>query len=106
MGFLQKIRAIWQRLGIIQQALLIAVVLTFAIVGGLLVHWARRPDMRMLYQQLSPEEAAKILEKIAEAGVPYELRDGGTSIYAPKEKIYKLRLDMAKEGLPEGEQGG
>jgi flagellar M-ring protein FliF len=106
MGFLQKIRAIWQRLGIIQQALLIAVVLTFAIVGWLLVHWARKPDMRMLYQQLSPEEAAKIVEKIAEAGVPYELRDGGTSIYAPKEKIYQLRLDMAKEGLPEGEQGG
>lgn len=106
MGFLQKIRAIWQRLGIIQQALLIAVVLTFAIVGGLLVHWARKPDMRMLYQQVSPEEAAKIVEKIAEAGVPYELRDGGTSIYAPKEKIYQLRLDMAKEGLPEGEQGG
>jgi flagellar biosynthesis/type III secretory pathway M-ring protein FliF/YscJ len=32
----------------------------------------------------------------------------GDSLYFifPKEKIYQLRLDMAKEGLPEGEQGG
>jgi flagellar M-ring protein FliF len=106
MGFFQKIRAIWRKLGVIQQALVIAVVVTFVIVGSLLVHWARKPDMRMLYQQLSPEEAAKIVEKIAEKGTSYELREGGTTIYAPKEKIYQLRLDMAREGLPEGEQGG
>jgi flagellar M-ring protein FliF len=106
MGFFQKIRAIWQKIGIVQQALLVTIVLTFGIVGALLVHWARRPDMRMLYQELSAEEAAKITEKIAEKSIPYELRNGGTSIYAPKEKIYQLRLDMAKEGLPESEQGG
>ncbi len=106
MGFFQKIRAVWQKIGIVQQALLVTIVLTFVIVGALLVHWARRPDMRMLYQELSAEEAAKITEKIAEKSIPYELRNGGTSVYAPKGKIYQLRLDMAKEGLPESEQGG
>jgi len=106
MGFFQKIRAILQKISVVQQVLLVTVVLTFTIVGALLVHWARKPDMRMLYQELAPEEAAKITEKIAEKSIPYELRDGGTSIYAPKEKIYQLRLDMAREGLPEGEQGG
>jgi flagellar M-ring protein FliF len=106
MGFFQKIRAIWQKIGVVQQALLVTIVLTLVIVGALLVHWARRPDMRMLYQELSPEEASKITEKIVEKGTTYELHDGGTSIYAPKEKIYQLRLDMAREGLPEGEQGG
>jgi flagellar M-ring protein FliF len=106
MGFFQKIRAIWQKIGVVQQALLVTIVLTFVIVGALLVHWARRPDMRMLYRELSPEEAAKITEKIAEKNISYELRNGGTTVYAPKEKIYQLRLDMAKEGLPEGEQGG
>lgn len=106
MGFLEKIRAVWRKISVIQRALLVTVVLTFTITGGLLVHWVRKPDMRMLYQGLSPEEAAKIVEKIAEKSIPYELRDGGAGIYAPKEKIYQLRLDMAKEGLPEGEQGG
>lgn len=106
MNFFQKIRAIWQQITLIQRALLVAIVLTLVIVGALLTHWARRPDMRMLYQELAPEEAAKITEKIAEQGIAYELRNGGTSIYVPKEKVYQLRLDMAKEGLPAGEQGG
>jgi flagellar M-ring protein FliF len=106
MGFVQKIRVIWEKIGLVQRALLVAIVLTFVIVSGLLVHWARRPDMRMLYKDLVPEEAAEITEKINEQGIAYELKNRGTSIYVPKEKVYQLRLDMAKEGLPAGEQGG
>jgi len=106
MGFAQKIKLVWQKIGLVQRALLIAIVLTFTIVGVLLTHWARRPDMRMLYQELAPEEASEITEKISEQSIAYELRNGGTSIFVPKEKVYQLRLDMAKEGLPAGKQGG
>jgi flagellar biosynthesis/type III secretory pathway M-ring protein FliF/YscJ len=70
MNFLQRARAVWQKISLVQRALLTAVVLTFVIVGALLVHWARRPDTRMLYQDLSPEEASKITEKISEDAVP------------------------------------
>ena len=106
MNFFQQINAVWQKVGVVQRALLIAVVLTLSIVGFLLTKWARTPDMVMLYQELAPEEAAKITDKIAGKSIPYELRNGGTSVYAPREKIYQLRLDMAKDGLPGGAQGG
>lgn len=106
MGFFNRIRAIWEKIGLVQRALLVAITVTFVIVGGLLIHWAQRPDMRLLYQDLAPEEAAQITEKIGEKAIAYELRNGGTSIYVPKEYVYQLRLDMAKEGLPAGDQGG
>ncbi len=106
MDFFQKISAVWRKVSLIQRALLLAVVMTGVMVAALLVHWARRPDMRMLYQGLSPSEASKITEKISEKDIRYELRDGGTTIYVPKNNVYQLRLDMAKEGLPLGEQGG
>jgi flagellar M-ring protein FliF len=106
MNFFQKLNAVWQKVGLVQRALLIAIFLAFIGIGVLLINWARRPDLRMLYQQLSPEEASKITEKINEKGIVYELRNGGTTIYVPKENVYQLRLDMAKDGLPEGQQGG
>ncbi len=106
MNLLQKIGAIWQKIGLVQRFFLIAIMLTFFGVGALLTHWARKPDLRLLYQDLDPEEAAKITEKISEKGIVYDLRAGGTSIYVPKEQVYQLRLDMAKEGLPIGTQGG
>jgi len=106
MAFLQRINAVWQSISLIQRALLVAVVLTFAIVSALLVHWARKPEMRMLYQHLAPNEASKIVEKIGEKGISYELKGGGRSIYVPKDKVYHLRMDMAREGLPEDDQKG
>jgi len=106
MNFFQNIRAVWQNVSLVQQALLIAIVLTFIIGGVLLTNWAIRPDMGVLYSNLEPEEAAKITEKISEKEIDYELRNNGTTIYAPKNEISQLRLDMAKEGLPTGSQEG
>ncbi len=106
MEFLQKLALIWRKVSLVHRALLAAVVLASVIMGSLLFHWARRPDMRMLYQDLPPAEASRITEKISEKGIPYELRDGGTTIYAPRQRIYQLRLDLAKDGLPVGEQNG
>ncbi|MFA5238941.1 MAG: flagellar basal-body MS-ring/collar protein FliF [Phycisphaerae bacterium] len=106
MNFLQKIEVIWKNVSMVQRVLLIATMLTVVAVGVFLIHWARRPDMGLLYSNLDTEEAAKITEKISEKGIAYKLANGGTTIYTPKENISQLRLDMAKEGLPEGGQKG
>jgi flagellar M-ring protein FliF len=106
MDFLQKIIAIWQKVNLVQRVVLVAVVAACAIAASLLVHWARQPDMRMLFQELAPTEAAKVVDKISEKGIAYQLRDGGTSVYVPRQYVYQLRLDLAKEGLPSSEQNG
>ena len=106
MNFLQKIVAVWQKINVVQRALLMAIILAMGAIGMLMTHWAKMPDMQMLYADLSPEDAAKVTDKISEKGITYELRNGGKSIYAPREKIYQLRIDLAKDGLPGGDQGG
>ncbi len=106
MDFLQKILLVWQKVSLVQRALLAAVVVAVVLIGVLLTHWARQPDMRMLYQELSPTEASKITEMISEKGIPYLLRDGGTTVFVPRQHVYQLRLDLAKEGLPTGDQKG
>ena len=106
MDVLQKILLIWQKISLMQRALLAGVAVASLLVGSLLVYWARRPDMRMLYQDLSPAEASKVTDKINEKEIAYELRDSGTTIYVPAQHVYQLRLDLAKEGLPASEQNG
>ena len=103
---LQNFREIWQRMSLLQRVGLLTVVLAVVGAGGVLVAWARQPHMVMLYSSLSPEEASKIVEKIRDDGTRYELKEGGTTIYVPEEKVYSLRLAMASLGLPAGDQGG
>ena len=106
MGFLDKINAVWGKIGIVQRALLFSIVIACIITGSLLTKWATTADMRLLYEGLPPEEAGKVVDKIAEAGVQYKLGANGTSIFVPEDKVYQLRLTMAREGLLKDTQGG
>lgn len=106
MNFLQQTAAIWQNVSIVQKALLVSIVLAIVLVGGLFTYWAQMPDMKVLYSGLDPEEASKITDKISEKGIVYKLNSSGTTVYVPKQNVTQLRLDMAKEGLPDSGQKG
>lgn len=105
-NFLLNLRETWQRTGLMQRVLLLTMVLACIVAGTLLVGWAQKPSLALLYTGLEPEEASKIVEKIRDANIPYELRSGGTSVYVPQEKVYTLRLELAGAGLPAGDQRG
>lgn len=99
MGVFQNINAIWSKVGLVQKALLSAIVIACILTGILLTQWATRPDMRLLFGNLSIEESAKITEKISEQNVFYEVRGNGSSIYVPADQIYTLRASLARDGL-------
>ncbi|WP_448590015.1 flagellar basal-body MS-ring/collar protein FliF [Thermodesulfobium sp.] len=61
-----------------------------------------RPQMAPLFTNLSPADGAAIVAKLKEQKIPFELKDSGTTILVPKDKVYELRLSMAAQGLPEG----
>ena len=103
---LDNFKEIWRRTSLVQRVLLLGIVLGFAGAGFFLVNWARQPDLAILYTSLDPEQAAKVADKIRDQGVPFELTNGGTTILAPAEKIYSLRLVMAGQGLPKNDQSG
>ena len=105
MGFLQKINLIWQKVGVVQRALLVAVVLACVITGGLLTKWASTANMELLYGDLPLEDVDKIVNKLREQGVQYKLQ-GNSNIYVSDDKVLELRASLAGEGLPEGGEQG
>lgn len=103
---LQNFREIWQRMSLIQRLLLVGIVLACVGASALLVGYARKPDMALLYANLASEEAGRIVEKVRESGTPFEIRSEGTAIYVPSDKVHSLRLSLAGQGLPKGDQAG
>jgi len=103
---MSNIREIWVRMGLVQRVLLAAILAACVGATALLVGWARTGAMALLYADLAPEEASRIVEKIRESGTALELRAGGTAVYVPTDKVYSLRLDLAGQGMPAGDQRG
>lgn len=90
-----------RRLSIAQRLALAAVALGAIAAIVALVMVANRPSYGILFSNLDPQDAAKIVEKLQEKKIPYQLEDAGKTILVPKEKIYDVRLSLAGEGLPQ-----
>jgi flagellar M-ring protein FliF len=106
MGILENIQQVWEKVSLTQRVLLIAVVLTAGAGGTLIVQWARRPDMKLLCRGLSPEEIAQVVERIQAQDIHYDLRVNGTAVYVPGKDLYKLKMDVAREGIVSNSKSG
>jgi flagellar M-ring protein FliF len=105
-GNLKGMAEVWQRMSLLQRLTLAAILLGCAGACASLVYWARKPQMALLYSNLSPGDASKIIDKVRDGDTPYELKEGGTAVYVPDGKVYALRLAMAQQGLPASDQAG
>ena len=67
-----------------------------------LVLFAHSIEYRVLFSNLSSEDAGLIVSRLQEKKTPYRLSAGGDTISVPGEKVSELRLEMAASGLPKG----
>lgn len=84
------------------QKMMIGVVTLGAIAGIIfLITVVNAPTYGTLFSNLNPEDASKIVAKLQEKSIPYQLNESGKSILVPKDKVYETRLSLAGEGLPQ-----
>lgn len=84
-----------------QQRLMIAgiAVVTFVLLGFIFFIF-NEPTYSTLYSNLSQEDASQVVNYLSAEKVPYKIIGNGTTITVPKDKIYKVRLDLASKGVP------
>ncbi|WP_333896654.1 flagellar basal-body MS-ring/collar protein FliF [Mixta calida] len=81
--------------------LIIAVAAAAAIVVALVL-WAKTPDYRVLYNNLSNEDGGAIVTQLTQMNIPYRFEENGGALMVPAEKVHELRLRLAQQGLPKG----
>lgn len=59
-------------------------------------------SMAPLYTGLSLEDSAKIVAELEKTGTPYELVANGSEILVPSDRVLRMRMSMAGQGLPSG----
>lgn len=81
---------------------------TIMIIGGFiaLVLWVNRPEFQVLFANLDTADAARITQKLNEKKIPYQLKEGGNAILVPNDMVYQLRLELASDGIPRGQNTG
>ncbi len=77
---------------------------TFALIGffAFLILRVTAPEMTPLFTNLTLDDSAAIAKELDREGVSYQLRGQGNVILVPKDRVARLRMQLAESGLPKG----
>ncbi|MBI5265259.1 MAG: flagellar M-ring protein FliF [Bradyrhizobium sp.] len=80
------------------------VAVSAALIGffAFLIMRVTTPQMTTLFTDLSIEDSSSIIKDLERQGITFELRNEGSSIMVPKDKVTRLRMKLAEGGLPKG----
>jgi flagellar M-ring protein FliF len=67
-----------------------------------LIFWAKSPDYRVLYSNISDQDGGAIVAQLTQMNVPYRFQESGGAIMVPEDKVHEARLTLAQLGLPKG----
>src|ERR1700729_749994 len=80
------------------------VAVTAALIGffAFVIMRVTTPQMTTLFTDLSMEDSSGIIKDLERQGIPFEIRNEGSIILVPKDKVTRLRMKLAEGGLPKG----
>lgn len=58
------------------------------------------PAMSPLFSGLAMSDSARIVAELEKNGTPYELRGDGSEVLVPSDRVLRLRMTMAEQGIP------
>lgn len=102
----RKYRDIWSRLGINQK---VSLVLSFGFVFAgmvLMLVWASRPRMEILYRNLEPQDMASVTTILEENNHKYTISETGSTIYVEADSVHQVRMLLASADLPQSGEIG
>jgi flagellar M-ring protein FliF len=98
--FTQQWKQLWLGMSLARRVGLAATTVVCVALIVAVGYWAAQPDWRVLYSNLSAEDAGAVTAKLQTQNVSFRLSGGGTTILVAAEQVQQLRLDLAADGLP------
>ena len=80
------------------------IAVTAALIGffGFVIIRVTAPQMTTLFTDLTMEDSSSIIKDLERQAIPFEIRNEGSVILVPKDKVTRLRMKLAEGGLPKG----
>src|SRR6201994_3721723 len=80
------------------------VAVTAALIGffAFVIMRVTTPQMTTLFTDLTLEDSSSVIKDLERQAIPFEIRNDGAIILVPKDKVTRLRMKLAENGLPKG----
>ncbi len=107
MSVFDSLRRTFRDLNVSQRATLASALVVVLLAGAAFVRWASAPSFTVLYSDIDSSQLSDVVDGLEAQNVDYRLEGGGSRILVPQADVYRLRADLASDGIqgsvvPEG----
>lgn len=96
----------FQRLPALRQLGLMIGLAASVALGVSVVLWSQTPAYTLLYGNLSSADAGKVIDALQKSGIEFKVDQASGAVMVPNRKLHTARMQLAKDGLPEGSAMG
>lgn len=100
--FIERLKNTWSSVSFSQRMFIgvLATILIAVFIGAMV--WMGRPEFSLLYANLQPEDANRVVKILEKQQIPFVLEQNGTAIMVPADKVHGLRISIAGENVLTG----
>ncbi len=99
-------RSFWGNISISQKFFIVGLATVLVGVFFALLVWLGKPELSLLYSNLSSEDANRVLKVLEAQRVPFSLAENGTAIMVPADRVHALRINLAGDNVLTGQGVG
>lgn len=74
--------------------------------GVAVVLWSQQPSYTLLYANLSSKDAGQVIDALQKSGIVFKVDEATGAVMVESSKLQTARMQLAKDGLPEGNAMG
>ena len=97
-GFVEFLKT----LGAARLGAMAAVTLALVAMFAFIIMRVTAPQMTPLFTDLTLEDSASIVRELERDGTPYELKNDGSTLLVPRDRVAQIRMKLAESGIPKG----
>lgn len=97
-NFFNQISSMFNRYTLAQRSVIVTLFIGMLSAIIALVVWANRPEYELLFTDIDPSTASKMVGDLKSQKVKYRLENGGKTILIPTESVSEWRLKFTEQG--------
>ena len=98
MQLVERAKNLWQGISITHRVMISGLAVLTVAAFAVLLFMVNRTEYRVLYSNLGPEDANRVVRLLQAEKVSYRLENEGNAVMVPAILVYDLRLKIAGEG--------
>lgn len=96
----------FQRLPALRQIGLMMGLAASVALGVAVVLWSQQPNFTLLYANLGSKDAGQVVDALQKSGIRFKVDEATGAVMVESSKLQNARMELAKDGLPEGNAMG